>query len=484
MFFYTNDVVIRRMKIVMITSEAVPYSKSGGLADVAGALPAALNSLNQDVRIVLPSYNCPLSESGDVVCSFKVPMLSEEYDVTVTQKIHNGVIYNFICHPVFNDRRGIYGDTSFLPYPDNFKRYTLLCKAALIFCENIGFKPDIMHCHDWTTGLLPYFIKTCNSKFYMDTKTVFTIHNLAYQGNFPYLDFLQADITPNENLFEFKQVNMIKSGLIFSDYITTVSPTYAKEIQSEEQGCNMERILQRRRDSLKGIVNGIDIQEWNPESDPLISTHFSKYDFTGKSKLKEEIQKTFNLPQRSDVPLFAMISRLASQKGFDVLIPVLEKILKSHDLQFIIIGTGDSILEQKLLELSSVNDNLSVNIMFSNKYAHLVEAGSDFFLMPSRYEPCGLNQLYSLRYGTIPIAHRTGGLADTIADISEHPDDGTGILFDVLSPDEIYNSVEKAVDAYGKDDFNDLRFRAMSQDFSWNSSAKQYLDVYKSLLQN
>ena len=258
-----------------------------------------------------------------------------------------------------------------------------------------------------------------------------------------------------------------------------------KEIQTPEQGCGLDHILVKRRNKLKGIVNGIDTDEWNPQKDKLVPHHFSSRNMAGKAKLKKEIQQSLGLPVRADVPLFAMISRLAAQKGFDTVLNCLECILNEQDVQFVIIGTGDSNLENRLKELGERHENLSVNILFSNKLAHLVEAGSDFFLMPSRYEPCGLNQLYSLRYGTIPIAHRTGGLADTIVDVDKFPKEGTGLLFDNLSEYEIVNHIHRAVELYrrteGVDAFDKIRERAMAQDFSWSASADEYIAVYNKL---
>ena len=299
------------------------------------------------------------------------------------------------------------------------------------------------------------------------------------------MDFLHANIRPDEKLFSNGQVNMIQAALVYSDYITTVSPTYAKEIQTPEQGCGLDPILTKRHNKLKGIVNGIDINEWNPEKDELIPYHFSLKKMGGKAKLKKEIQTQLGLPVRADVPLFAMISRLAAQKGFDTVLNCLECILNEQDVQFVIVGTGDSALENSLKELAQKHENLSVNILFSNKVAHLVEAGSDFFLMPSRYEPCGLNQLYSLRYGTIPIAHRTGGLADTIIDVDKFPKEGTGLLFDDLTEYEIVKHVHRATELYkrkeGEDSIDKIRMRAMNQDFSWSASADEYINVYKKL---
>jgi len=465
---------------LMISSEAVPFSKSGGLADVVGALTPVLKKGGNDARIFVPAYNTPVENAGEAVCSFSVPMLEREEKVEIRAKKEKGTTYLFLCHPYFNERKGIYGDTSFEPYADNFERFSLFCKAAILMCKELKWKPDILHCHDWTSGLLPYFLRSAGP-FFADTKTVFTIHNLAYQGTFSRMDWLLCGERPDEKCFWDGRVNMLRTGLIYSDYITTVSPTYAQEIQTTAQGCGMEDILVARRKYLKGIVNGIDTKDWSPSKDALIPYHFTMSNLKGKAKLKAEIQKQFNLPAAPDVPIFAMISRLASQKGFDALLPVLENLVREERLQFVIIGTGDASLENGLKEMASRNDNLSVNIMFSNKAAHLVEAGSDFFLMPSRYEPCGLNQLYSLRYGTIPIARRTGGLADTIVDVDEHPQDGTGLLFDDLTPEEIVRNVRRAVELYNRPGFDRIIKRAMDQDFSWETSAEEYMTVYRKL---
>ena len=470
------------MNILMVSSESVPFSKSGGLADVVGALTPVLSQKGHDARIFVPSYNTKPKDSGDLVCTLEIPMLAGLHKVEIRQKYVGKTPYLFVCAECFNERKGIYGDTSFEPYTDNLGRFSLFSKAALYYCKKMNWQADIIHCHDWTSGLLPYFMKEMNDPFFMNTKTVFTIHNLAYQGTFAKMDFMFVKVKPNEKLFSGTQVNLMQSGIAFSDFITTVSPTYAKEIQTSEQGCGLENLLISRSSRLKGIVNGIDTEEWNPMKDKLIDTHFTADDLSGKAILKAQIQKEFNLPQDPDVPLFAMISRLASQKGFDALAENLDSILDNNKVQFIIIGTGDKRLENLLLEKAEKHANLSVNILFSNKAAHLVEAGSDFFLMPSKYEPCGLNQLYSLRYGTIPIARRTGGLADTIRDLNSDSEQGTGLLFDELSGNEIEKQVAKAIEIYSKPDFNQVRKRAMQQDFSWDSSCEEYIKVYEGLV--
>lgn len=467
------------MKVLMITSEAVPYSKSGGLADVVGSLPPALINKGIDARIIIPAYGIAPEQTGEKICQFDVPMLGTTECVTITQRKTNSVPYYFVCHPFFCNRQGIYGDTSFTPYSDNMERFSLFCKAAIILCIKINWIPDIIHCHDWTCGLVPTFLKQFNSECFANTKTVFTIHNLAYQGIFSRINYLLTNQNPSPKLFFNKQLNMMKAGITTSDIVTTVSPTYAKEIQTQEQGCGLENVLIEKKQYLKGIVNGINTDEWNPQTDPLISKHFSQSDLSGKANLKLEIQKEFGLQPKQEVPLFAMISRLASQKGFDTLIPCLENILQEIDLQFIIIGTGDASIENKLKDIATRNSNISVNILFSNKAAHMIEAGSDFFLMPSLYEPCGLNQLYSLRYGTIPIATKTGGLADTIIDLNQYPEEGTGLLLEQPTPEQIYSQVLKATQLYKQNNFNQIVKRAMNQDFSWNNSADQYIEVYE-----
>lgn len=472
----------------MITSEVVPFSKSGGLADVASALSSALANLDNKVSILMPAYGfIDLKQFSSPIATFEVELNSKNEKVIIVKKTVNNVDYLALVHPLFTERKGIYGDTSFSPYSDNFERYLLLSKVALPLCKAINFKADILHAHDWTAGFVPYLLKKSKDKFFSKSKSVFTIHNLAYQGVFPRLEALKASIELEEKLFEGtsinKKINMLRVGLLYSDYITTVSPTYAKEIQTEELGCNLHEILRERRSRLFGIINAIDYNEWNPEKDIFFDTHYNSEDLSGKQKLKRIVQKQFNLEVNDDIPLISMISRFAEQKGFYELLDqhnTLETILKSEKVQFLIIGTGDEVIQNKLTELASRYENLSVNIMFSNKYAHMVEGASDFFLMPSRYEPCGLNQLYSLKYGTLPIARKTGGLADTIIDIGEFPNEGTGFLFSQLESHAIIESIKRALDIYfnDKETLKKMIKRSMNQDFTWTKSALSYLKIY------
>ncbi len=411
--------------------------------------------IGEEVRVVLPLYGSVDGTSfTDLPFHGEVSLLGSKEEVTFCETRRGKVTYYFVQHPFYTDRKGIYGDTSFTPYHDNLKRFTLLNKAALVLCKLLDWKVDIMHCHDWTCGFLPYLLSLREDTFFQKTKSVLTIHNLAYQGEFSRLEMLCADIIPDEKMFSgetpTKRTNMLKTGLEFADRITTVSPTYAKEIQSKEYGCSLDGLLTERSAVLDGIINGIDPEEWNPETDPFIDHHFSAHSQKGKQVIKEELQEEFNLPKDATIPLFAMISRIAEQKGFVELLEgsppcALEQMLQKHTMQMILIGTGDSAMEIKLRELGERYDNLSVNILFSNKAAHRLEAGADFFLMPSRYEPCGLNQLYSLRYGTLPVARKTGGLADSIIDLDENPIDGTGVLFESMSARGILEAVERAI---------------------------------------
>ena len=474
----------------MVSSESVPFSKSGGLADVVGALSTALSDLQAEVHVLLPCYgSVDTSDFVDSKLSLNLDLLGKHETVTFMEKELDGVLYHFLCHPMFNERQGIYGDTSFTPYMDNLERYSLLNKAVLPLCRCLDWKPDVIHCHDWTCGFVPYLLKRDASAFFAGTKSVMTIHNLAFQGEYSRLQLLNTAIEAEDRMFHgpspVKRTNMLKTGLEFADAITTVSPTYAQEIQSEEFGCNLENLLTRRSDVLSGIINGIDYQEWNPETDKFIEHHFSADAPSGKALTKVAIQKEFGLTVDASIPLFSMISRIAEQKGFVELLSgspcALEKMVRDLPLQMIIIGTGEKSLEDKLNELGRKYDNLSVNILFSNRAAHRVEAGSDFFLMPSKYEPCGLNQLYSLRYGTIPVVRKTGGLADSIIDLDESTMTGTGILFSSMTADAILEATDRALAWWkkGVPTITEIRKRCMLWDSTWMRSARSYLSIYE-----
>lgn len=469
----------------MLSSETVPFSKSGGLADVVGALSTQLAKLGHTVTVVMPLYGSIKADDFTHLKDIRVRMLPRLENVGLFSCSLEGVEYIAVSHRLFTERKGIYGDNSFAPYGDNFYRFCLMCKAAVRIAKDR--KCDILHCHDWTAGLATWLARQEGLK----CATVLTVHNLAYMGDFPRYDALTSDFEPTDRMLTGsgfgRRINLLKTGLEYADRITTVSPTYAREIQTKEQGCGLEDLLSARKDVLYGVINGIDTEEWNPAGDGFFSEHFCAEDLCGKKKLKARVQKQFGLEVNPDIPLFSMISRLAEQKGFGPLLDgdysALERIVSEKNCQFIIIGTGDKRYENRLKDIASRHPNLSVNIVFSQALSHLVEGGSDFFLMPSKYEPCGLNQMYSLRYGTIPLAHRTGGLNDTITDITSDPENGNGFLFDNVWSDEIVSTVSKAVSFYqDKEAMNRAIVNGMNCDFSWKKSAHQYEDIYKNAL--
>lgn len=469
----------------MVTSETVPFSKSGGLADVVGALSPALVRSGNEVRVFMPMYSFIDRKGFRKSSSFTVPLLGHEEEVSTVSRHVDGVEYVGLVHPYFTERNGIYGDTSFTPYADNYPRFTLFAKASVLYTKAIGWKPDIIHCHDWTAGLVPHYAEMERVK----AKTIFTIHNLAYQGDFSRYDAVLAGDRLDSDFLSgpasSERVNMLKGALLTADKITTVSPTYAKEIQTERFGCSLDGILRSRSEDLSGILNGMDYHEWNPQRDKSFSEHFSKTNLEGKKALKKRIQIEHGFDPDESIPLFAMISRIADQKGYAELLggnsPLLEEILKER-LQMIIIGTGDKHYEEKLIDLDSRYPNLSVKIAFSNKAAHETEGAADFFLMPSRYEPCGLNQMYSLHYGTLPVAHRTGGLADTIIDIDDDPKNGNGLLISELSTACILEKVKRAIALYDdKKALSKAIRNAMDADLSWTRSAEEYLKLYREL---
>ena len=476
------------MNILMVSSEAVPFSKSGGLADVLGSLSPALKKKGEDVRVFMPMYSFIDRKGFRKSSSFSVEMLGGAEELSTVSKKVDGVEYVGLVHPYFTERKGIYGDTSFTPYHDNGERFMLFAASVAGYLKATGYDADIVHCHDWTAGLVPFFLKENGIK----AKTVFTIHNLAYQGDFSRYDAVLSGLKMPEEFFsgapDSRRLNMLKAGLEASDKITTVSPTYANEIQTGEFGCGLDWLLRDRKEDLEGILNGMDTSEWDSKHDKFFDEHYSSRNLEGKAALKARVQKEYGLEVNPSIPLFSMISRIADQKGYAELLggnhPVLDELLSKKDFQLIVIGTGDKHYEEKLLELQAKHSGISVNLIFSAKAAHEVEGASDFFLMPSRYEPCGLNQMYSLHYGTLPVAHKTGGLADTIIDITENPDKGTGFLFDSLSSEAIEDGVNRAIQFYNenKDGLGKAIRRAMTEDLSWDRSAGEYIALYNTLV--
>ena len=456
------------MKIVMCASEVVPFAKTGGLADVAGALPLALEQEGHDVIIVMPRYKSIQSPK------FDIKKLKGDISYSTTGK---KIKVYFIENDGYYNRDNLYGEKTG-DYPDNLDRFSYYCKRTLELLKEIDFRADIIHVHDWQASLIPVYLKNtyANDAFYKKTKTVLTIHNIGYQGLFPKDQFprlgLDWSLFGIEGLEFYNQVNVLKGGMMFSDVINTVSPTYAKEIQTKEFGFGLEGVLAKRRDSVFGILNGIDYDIWNPETDKYIAKGFSADDASDKLACKADLQKYCNLPTRKDVPLLGIVSRLAQQKGFDILAEGIDEICKM-DLQLVILGTGDikyhQIMEDMVRKYPKV---ISLHLKFDDPLAHKIYAGSDIFVMPSRYEPCGLGQLISFRYGTIPLVFKTGGLADTVSDKN-------GYIFDNYSKGALIETIKSAVATF-KDEkkWKALVTRAMKSDFSWEESARKYVELY------
>ncbi|MCK6555583.1 glycogen synthase GlgA [Candidatus Binatia bacterium] len=476
------------MHVVMAAAEAVPFAKTGGLADVLGALPRALQRLGVDVTVVLPAY-AVISRRG-----FSVQRLDIELEIPIANRILTGGVLATTLHetiPVYLieaeqyfDRAGLYGTPSG-DYPDNAERFAFFGRAIPALLQHLG-APHILHCHDWQTALAPVFLRLDAARYpsLVGVKTVQTVHNLGYQGLFerthwPLLNLDWRYFTADWLEF-YGRINYLKGGLVAADALTTVSPTYAREIQTRELGYGLEGLLRQRRSDLLGILNGVDYRDWNPEHDPFIAARYSANDPAGKLACKVDLQQTIGLPCSPKTPLIGIVSRLAAQKGFDLLAEVVPAMLQRHNLQLAILGTGDDQYARLLGDLrAQFPRQLAVRIGFDEPLAHKIEAGSDIFLMPSRYEPCGLNQIYSLRYGTVPVVHATGGLEDTIAEFDHETGSGTGFKFKSYTASALRACLERALDLYGSPDWPTIRRNGMRADFSWDRSAQAYMDLYR-----
>jgi len=459
------------MKILLAASEVVPFAKTGGLADVAGALPLALEELGQEVIVALPGYKVIQSRHG----RDKMQKLKDDISYSTIGK--NIKVY-FIENDKYFNRDGLYTDKTG-DYKDNLDRFSYYCKRTLELLKEINFKPDIVHVHDWQASLIPVYLKTLfvNESFYKNIKTILTVHNIGYQGIFSREEFPKLSLDwmlfSIEGFEFYGKVNILKAGLEFCDYINTVSPTYSQEIQTKEFGFGLEGVLNKRRDRVFGILNGLDYSIWNPKTDRFIAQEYSFKTLQDKYNNKQDLQKFCKLPLNLDVPLFGIVSRLAEQKGFDILSEAIDSICKMN-LQLVILGTGDIkyhlILERIVKKYPKV---ISLHLKFDDPLAHKIYAGSDVFLMPSRYEPCGLGQMISLKYGTIPLVFKTGGLADTV-------NEENGFVFERYSKDDLIKSIKKATAAFqNKNKWNALIETAMKCNFSWEESAKEYLQLYE-----
>ncbi|PTL35166.1 glycogen synthase GlgA [Candidatus Methylomirabilis limnetica] len=478
------------MKILFAASEAVPFAHTGGLGDVAGALPKALSRLGHDVRLIMPLYRSVEVERHrlDVVTKgIEVPATSGPQAVDLLEgRLSNGMRVYFVRHdPSFN-RTGLYQSPSAEDYPDNAERFALFCRAVLEVCRAVSFQPEVLHAHDWQTALLPVYLKTTlqTDPFFQQTATVFTIHNMGYQGLFP-PEVLPRLLLPLElftpaGLEFYGKGNLLKGGLLFADLLTTVSRRYSQEIQTAERGFGLDGILRERKSDLFGVLNGIDPEEWNPASDPHIAAHYTVDDLAGKARCKADLQQRFKLSVKATVPLLAVISRLAGQKGLDLLRDILEPLM-AMNLQLVLLGSGEKELEVAFREAAAKYPaKLAVQIGFDIPLSHQIEAGADIFLMPSRYEPCGLNQMYSLAYGTIPVVCATGGLDDTIVQFDPVTGEGNGFRFEKSTTTAFLQAIGQALALYPeKALWPRLITNAMTADFTWDRSAREYERLYR-----
>jgi starch synthase len=474
------------VNLLFVASEMAPYAKTGGLADVMGALPAYLQRAGHDVRIVLPMYDTVDTKLAtfEVIMNVEVTLGAHRYETRIVRVAGPPTIY-FIHCPALYSRGRLYTSA-----PDEHRRFLALMYVSLLVCQRLGFAPDVVHAHDWQAALLPMIIKTlvAGDRLFAKTRTLLTIHNLMYQGSFPVAIGPDTNLGSvvhlfHQDLMRAGRVNFLLQGILYADGVSTVSPTYANEIQTEQHGAGLDGFLRARTTTVVGILNGVDYEEWSPERDRFIPHHYSAADLAGKELCKEHLVTNLGLPYTKGVPVVGIVSRLVGQKGFRLLAGTMPDLLRRHGFQLVVLGSGEPALEQMFTQLQQgFPRQVSFYRGFKNDLAHLIEAGADMFLMPSIYEPCGLNQMYSLRYGTVPIVHRTGGLADTVATWQPRAGVGTGFAFERHDEAGLRWGVEAALAAYrDQAQWQRLVANGMAQDFSWDAQGKLYELVYDRL---
>jgi starch synthase len=484
----------KELRVLFVAPEGVPFAKTGGLADVVGTLPQALIKQGVAVKVLMPYYGAikqGKEATAPVAENLEAPLpypLNLAFDLLAPTS--PDYPFYFVARDEFYERSQLYG-TPRGDYFDNLERFAFFSAAVLPVCQALNFHPHVIHCHDWQSALVPVYLRNRwqREEVLAGTRSLLTIHNLAYQGLFPkdkyHLLGLDWSFFCIDGLEYYDQVNLLKGGILCADAINTVSPTYAQEIQTPEFGYGLEGVLRTRAGAISGILNGVDYTEWSPDKDPHIPAHFSKKNLKGKTADKAALMAAFGLDQtRSGAPILAMISRLADQKGFDLVAQVLPQLMARDDVMVVILGTGEEKYHHWLeQEAPKYPGKLGVKIAFNNALAHLMEAGADMLLMPSLYEPCGLNQIYSLKYGTIPIVRATGGLKDTITQVHPKTGKGTGFLFEEYSAEAFLKAIHTALAAYENQKlWPKIVQNAMSQDFSWTKSAQAYLDLYNRLI--
>jgi starch synthase len=472
------------MKILHVASEVTPFAKTGGLADVVGTLPVALQRLGHDVRIITPYHRAVEFGGGSIRRGRK------SVEVSLNGGVKKGGLrigelaglpVYFVENREFFRREGLYG-TAAGDYPDNPERFAFFCRAALDFCKRLDFRPDIIHCHDWQSALIPFLLRheLKDDLFFKKCATLYTIHNLAYQGLFSAESLPQMGLDWScftlDQLEYYGSVNLMKGGILSADLVTTVSPTYLGEIQTPEMGRGLDGVLRQRSGDLYGIVNGIDLERWNPGTDPDLAKTYTVTAPAGKRVVKEELRKELGLEQR-EAPLLGMVSRIVSQKGFDLLVQLLPR-LEAADLDLVVLGLGDERYLRKLATAGERSSRIKLCTgNFNESLAHRIYAGSDLFLMPSHYEPCGLSQLIAFRYGSVPIVRNTGGLADTVTDAAQPG--GNGFVFQEQTVDAFWEAIRRALDLYERaQEWKKLVRRGMRTDVSWSASARRYEELY------
>lgn len=472
----------------------VPFAKTGGLADVCGALPKALKNIGHDVRVIMPKYGSIYNEKYNlklIKSDLKIQIGSQIVIAQIYEaKISNPeIIVYFVGNDKYFDRKEFYQENG-KDYPDNAERFVFFSKAALAFIKSIGWEPHVIQGNDWQSALAIAYIKTIYKKdpFFAPIACVYSIHNMGYLGLFPKekmpLTGLGWEYFKIDGLEFYDQVSFAKAGIVFADAISTVSETYAKEIQTEEYGHGLDGLMKKRSNDIFGIMNGIDYDFWNPETDPQISFNYNPKDLKGKANDKLSLQKKHGLENNKDVPLIGMISRITAQKGFDILLGAIEKIMSSG-AQFIILGAGDPEIQNKLLSFEKkYKGRISVNLGFDAALAEMIYAGSDIFLMPSKYEPCGLGQLVSFKYGTVPIVRATGGLSDSVKNYNVTNEQGDGFVFKDYNTQALAEAVERAVLVFkNKNKWDKLIKKVMKYNFSWDIAAEKYIKLYKAAIQ-
>jgi len=475
------------MNVLFVIAEAYPFAKTGGLGDVGGSLPAALQNSKTNVRVIMPKYRSipdELMANRKEVTRFTLDLAWRKLYCGIEEVSYQGIHYYFVDNEYYFGRERLYG------YDDDGERYAFFCKAVLQSLTHIGFRPDILHCHDWHAALLPLYLQESfgHNPFYYGIKTVLTVHNLKHQGIFPRKYFedvlgLTGHQEAKHKLEFYDVLNYLKAGLLTADVLTTVSPTYAKEIQNEYYGEGLDGTLRYRQNDLYGILNGIDTRKYDPQNDPHLAVNY-RSSLCKKEENKIALQQILNLPVRGELPLVAIVSRLVDQKGLDLLAHILEEMLRM-DLQMVVLGTGDRKYEEMFNFFAAKYPyKLAVRLTFDDGLAHKIYGGADMLLMPSLFEPCGLSQMIAMRYGTIPIVRETGGLKDSVKPFNEFTGEGTGFSFSNYNAHELLFTIQRAVRLFYEDKtaWKGLAENARKRDFSWRNSAAQYLALYQKII--